>query len=105
HGWFSDESDAAILPNGPNQSSAMLCSRKATAKVATSITAGVCVLSGRKTTQSIATESTITTAKQRRMPDHTRHPPPYANSTAYAPAITSWPDAKLTGRRTTHTTP
>ena len=39
-GWFSVANDAETLPSGPNQSSAMLCSRKATAKVATSMTAG-----------------------------------------------------------------
>ena len=35
----------------------MLCSRKATANVATSITAGDCSRSGRKTSRSIASES------------------------------------------------
>ena len=43
----------------------MLWSRNATANVATSITAGDCVRSGRKTTRSIASESAITTAKQK----------------------------------------
>ena len=63
-GWFSLASEAAGLPNDPNQSSAMLWSRKAIAKVATSITAGDCVRSGRKTSRSIASDSTSTTAKQ-----------------------------------------
>jgi hypothetical protein len=31
-GWLSDESDDAIFPSGPNQSSATLCSRNATAE-------------------------------------------------------------------------
>ena len=44
--------------------SATLWSRNETANVATSITAGVCVRSGRKTVSSIASESPITTAKQ-----------------------------------------
>ena len=39
-GRLSEASDDAILPSGPNQSSATLCSRNATANVATSITAG-----------------------------------------------------------------
>ena len=52
----------------------MLCKRKATANVATSMTAGVCVRNGRKTTQSIATDSTMTTAKQSRMPVQTGQP-------------------------------
>ena len=68
-------SEVAILPSGPNQSSAMLCSRKATANVATSITAGECPRSGRKTSQSIATESASTTAKQRTIPAHDRPAP------------------------------
>ena len=45
----------------------MLWSRKATANVATSITAGDCVRSGRKTSRSISAESASTTAKQRRI--------------------------------------
>jgi hypothetical protein len=45
----------------------MACSRKAIAKVVTSITAGDWPSSGRKTTRSIARESATTTAKQARM--------------------------------------
>ena len=44
----------------------MLWSRNATANVATSIVAGDCVRSGRKTTRSIASDSASTTAKQQR---------------------------------------
>ena len=39
-GWLSVESDEAIFPSDPNQRSAMLWNRNATANVATSITAG-----------------------------------------------------------------
>ena len=46
-------SDDAIFPSDPNQISAMFSSRKATANVATSITAGDCPRSGRKTSRSI----------------------------------------------------
>ena len=42
-GRFRYPSDDAAFPSGPNASRAMLWSRKATAKVATSITAGDCV--------------------------------------------------------------
>ena len=56
-GRLSVASDAAGLPSGPNQRSAMLWSRKATAKVATSITAGDWSRSGRKMSRSIAAES------------------------------------------------
>ncbi len=104
-GWFSDASEAAILPSEPNQSRAMLCRRKATANVATSMTAGDCVRSGLNTTQSIATDKTTTTAKQSRMPIHTGHPRSYANASAYAPAMTSWPYAKFTSLSTPKTSP
>ena len=57
------------MPSGPKASSAMLWRRNATAKVATSITAGDCVRSGRKTARSIASESAITTAKQKTTAD------------------------------------
>ena len=91
HGWFRKASDDAIFPSGPNQSSAMFCSRNATANVATSITAGECPRSGRKTSRSISIESTSTTAKQRTIPAHTGQPHCEASASANAPAITSWP--------------
>ena len=50
--WFSDASETAgspIVPSRMSTSSATLWSRNATAKVVTSITAGDCVRSGRKT--------------------------------------------------------
>ena len=53
----------------------MLWRRNATAKVATSITAGDCVRSGRKTARSIASESAITTAKQKTIADPDRPVP------------------------------
>ena len=52
----------------------MLCSRNEIANVATSITAGDCVRSGRKTASSIASESPITTAKQARIAAHVDQP-------------------------------
>ena len=64
--WFSDATETAgspIVPSRMSTSSATLWSRNATAKVVTSITAGDCVRSGRKTARSIANESAITTAK------------------------------------------
>ena len=65
--WFSDATETAgspIVPSRMSRISATAWSRNATAKVVTSITAGDCVRSGRKTTPSIANESAITTAKQ-----------------------------------------
>ena len=47
----------------------MLWSRNATANVATSITAGDCVRSGRKTSRSIATESASTTREAEEDPE------------------------------------
>ena len=105
HGWLRYASDNAILPSEPNQSSAIACSRNATANVATSITAGEWPRSGRKTRCSIATESASTTAKQRTMPAQTGQPHSEASASANAPAITSWPYAKLTSRSTPNTSP
>ena len=90
-GRLSATSDVAVLPSGPNQRSAMDCSRKDTAKVATSITAADCARSGRKTARSMANESTRTTAKQRRIPTHTGQPRPDAYAIANAPAMISCP--------------
>ena len=84
-------------------SSATLWSRNATAKVVTSITAGDCVRSGRKTARSIASESAITTAKHAITLPATGHAD--VNASVYAPAMTSWPYAKLTSRRTPKTSP
>ncbi len=53
-GRLREARDEAIFPSDPNQSSAMFWSKKATANVATSITAGDCVRSGRKTSRSIS---------------------------------------------------
>ena len=64
---FSDATETAgspIVPSRTSRINATAWSRKATAKVVTSITAGDCVRSGRKTTPSIRNESAITTAKQ-----------------------------------------
>src|SRR5579884_1613773 len=105
HGWLSGASADAICPSCPNESVAMLCSRKATAKVATSITAGDCVRSGRNTSRSIAVFSAITTAKQSKMPAQLGQPHTDEYASAYAPAITSWPYAKLTSRRMPKTSP
>ena len=82
HGWFSADSEAAILPSGPNHSSAMLCIRNATANVATSMTAGEWPRSGRNTTQSIATASVTTTAKHKMIPTQTGQPRSYAKASA-----------------------
>ena len=83
----------------------MFWSRKATANVATSITAGDWVRSGRKTSRSIAAERPITTAKQSTIPAQTGQPHCAASASAKAPAITSWPYAKLTRRSTPKTSP
>ena len=83
-GRLSSASEAAVFPSGPNQSSAMLWSRNATANVAMSITAGDCARSGRKTTRSIASESTSTTAKQSAIPTPTGQPRSEANASANA---------------------
>ncbi len=104
-GRLSGASADAILPSGPNHSNATLCSRYATANVATSITAGDCVRSGRKTSLSITTESASTTAKQSRIPAQLGQFHCDAKASAYAPAITSWPYAKLTSRSTPKTRP
>ena len=71
--WLSEATDAAgspIVSSRTSISSATFCSRKATAKVVTSITAGDCVRSGRNTRRSIAVESAITTAKHMTIPVH-----------------------------------
>ena len=67
-GRLSWTSDVAVLPSGPNQSSAIDCSRNATANVAMSMTAADCVRSGLKTTRSIASESASTTREAERDP-------------------------------------
>ena len=72
-----------------SRSSATLWSRNATANVVTSITAGDCVRSGRKTARSIASESAITTAKQAAMLPAAGQSE--VNASVYAPAMTSWP--------------
>ena len=69
----------------------MLCIRNATANVATSITAGECVRSGRNTIRSMSIVSASTTAKQSRMPAHDGQPQTDAYATAYAPAMMSCP--------------
>ncbi len=83
----------------------MLWSRNATANVATSITAGDCVRSGRNTSRSIASDSASTTAKQRRIPAQPGQFHCDAKASAYAPAMMSWPYAKLTSRSTPNTSP
>ena len=67
-GRFSETSEVAVFPSGPNQRRAIACSRKATANVAISITAGDCARSGRKTTRSMASESSTTTTTQSAIP-------------------------------------
>ena len=67
HGAWSCASAPAVLPSDPKASRAMLWRRNATAKVATSITAGECVRNGRKTSLSISTDSASTTPKQKRI--------------------------------------
>ena len=104
-GRLSSASDAAVFPSGPNQRSAMLWSRNATANVAISITAGDCERSGRKTTRSIASDSAITTAKQSAMPTPTGQSRSDAKASANAPAMISCPYAKLTSRSTPKTRP
>ena len=77
-GRLSFASDAAGSPRVSSRwsmRSATLWSRKATAKVATSIVAADCVRSGRKTTRSIASESAITTREAEEDPDAHRPVP------------------------------
>ena len=102
---MSSTSDVAVFPSGPNQRSAIDCSRNATAKVAMSMTAADCVRSGRKTTRSIASESASTTAKQSAIPTPTGQSRSDAYASANAPAMISWPYAKLTSRITPKTSP
>ena len=67
--WLSEATETAgspIVPSRTSRISATAWSRKAIANVVTSITAGDCVRSGRKTARSIANESATTTAKQAR---------------------------------------
>ena len=91
HGVFNSATELAILPSAPNQSSAMLWRRNAIAKVATSITAGDCSRSGRKTSLSMSIESARTTAKQSRIPAHTGQFHCAARARANAPDMISCP--------------
>ena len=80
-----------VVPTG-RRAARSLCSRNATANVATSIAAGDCVRSGRKTTRSIASESAITTREAETMPEPTRPVRLRTRSaSANAPAMTSCP--------------
>ena len=89
-GRLSVASDAAGFAERRRTTGARsLWSRKATAKVATSITAGDCVRSGRKTSRSSASESASTTAKQRTMPAQTGQSHSDASASANAPAMTA----------------
>jgi hypothetical protein len=81
----------------------MLCSRNASAKVVTSITAGDWPRSGRNTAKSIAVESARTTTTHAAMLNAAGHDE--VNASVYAPAITSCPYAKLTRRSTPKTRP
>ena len=93
-GRLSFASDAAGSPRVSSRwsmSSATAWSRKATAKVATSMVAADCVRSGRKTTRSIASERAITTPKHRRIPTPTGQSWSDEKASAKAPAITIWP--------------
>ncbi len=69
------------------------------------MTAGDCVRRGRNTSRSIATDRASTTAKQKRMPAHRGQFHCDENASAYAPAMISWPYAKLTSRSTPKTRP
>ena len=105
-GWFNVASDAAILPSGPNHSNAMLCKRNATAKVATSITAGD--LPAQRPEDDPVHEQREQRERPRstgRCPTETGQPRSEAKASAYAPAITSCPYAKLTSRSTPKTSP
>ena len=81
----------------------MLWRRKLIANVATSIVAGEARRSGRNATTSSVIVSPITTPKQTRM--LTAGLRSFVSASAYAPAITSWPYAKLTSRSTPKTSP
>ncbi len=90
--WFSAATETAgspIVPSRMSRISATACSRNAIANVVTSITAGDCVRSGRKTAPSIRNESAITTAKQARTLPATGQPD--VNASVYAPAMISCP--------------
>jgi hypothetical protein len=70
-----------------------------------SMTAADCVRSGLNTTRSIASDSAKTTAKQSAIPTATGQSRSDANASANAPAMMSWPYAKLTRRITPKTSP
>ena len=95
-GRFSETSDVAGLPSGPNQRSATLWSRNATANVATSITAGDWVAQRPEDEPLHEHCQRDTTAKQRTMPAHAGQSHSDASASANAPAMISWPYAKLT---------
>ena len=67
----------------------MLCSRNASAKVVTSMTAGDWPRSGRNTARSIAVDSARTTSTQAATLAAVGHDE--VNASVYAPAITSCP--------------
>ena len=104
-GRFRPVSVPTVLPSTPSFSVAMLCRRKLIANVATSIVAGDAERrrSGRNARTSRVIVSAITTAKQTKMLSTGLRP--FVSASAYAPAITSWPYAKLTSRRTPNTSP
>ena len=90
--WFREATETAgspIVPSRMSRISATAWSRNAIANVVTSITAGDCVRSGRKTARSITSESAITTAKQAATLPATGQPD--VNASVYAPAMINCP--------------
>jgi hypothetical protein len=85
----SDAAGSPIVPSRMSRISATFWSRNAIANVVTSITAGDCVRSGRKTARSMANESAITTAKQAAMLPAVGQSD--VNASVYAPAMISCP--------------
>ena len=90
-GALSCASEPTFFDSGPNFSNAMFWSRNATANVATSITVGELVRSGRKTSRSMRTDNTNTTPKQSRIDSQVGRfqTAPYAR--AKPPAMISCP--------------
>ncbi len=104
--WFSGAIEAATSPRVLSRRSicsAIAWSTNAIAKVVTSITAGEAPRSGRKTARSIANERTTTTTRQAARLQATRQLD--VKASVYAPAMITWPYAKLTRRRTPKTRP
>ena len=82
---------SAILPSGPNLSSAIACSRNATANVVTSIVAGAARRKRAEHRESMSSESAITTPKHVTTLAHSGQPRSLVIAIENAPAMISCP--------------